>query len=168
MPIRLLDTAYADVRAADLSLRLDEPARPTLAALTVPLPDGVLELGVLGASHQVRLALGGATLLETVACLPGDGSLPARHEAAVLPDAAYRFRSRVRRLEPGAFARALRRLRRIARHPGSIAGVFPGEPDALTVLVAAAGDDAVVAWRTWHVYPGSGEIVSTASEVRAG
>ena len=61
-------TAYADTTSADLSFALGLPAQPALHVLELAAGGGLaLELRLLGASHQVRLA---DRVSETVACLP--------------------------------------------------------------------------------------------------
>ena len=59
-------------------------------------------------------------------------------------------------------ARDLRR--RHAGDAGSLVGVFPGSPDALTVLTGRAVRGGW-AWASWHVYPGAGEVVRTRSSL---
>jgi hypothetical protein len=49
---------------------------------------------------------------------------------------------------------------RFADLPNALGGVFPGSPDALTVLSAGA-DGPRVTWSTWHTYPQTAEIVMT-------
>jgi hypothetical protein len=60
-----------------------------------------------------------------------------------------------------------RDLRRRAQAPDALAGIFPGSPDALTVL---AGREVAGGWTwsSWHVYPAAGEVVRTRSSLVAG
>jgi hypothetical protein len=95
--------------------------------------------------------------------------LPAARERTV-GRWRYHFASAVERLEPAALAALAERLRAGARgRVDRLAGAFPGSPDALTVLHGAAGASkaggGMAWWRTWHLYPGTGEVVRTATEV---
>jgi hypothetical protein len=153
---------YVDTRAAGLSWWLGEAPAP-LAALRL---DG-LELRLLGASHQVVASAGGAEIAEVVACRPGAvGALPGTASRTV-GDADYHFTSTTMSYEPAGRARVAAGLRR--RHAAderSLVGAFPGSPDALTVLTARPLHGGW-AWRTWHVYPGSSEVVRTAGSFRS-
>ena len=89
-------------------------------------------------------------------------ALPARHEGAV-GGARYRFTSATSAYDEVALPRLARDLRRrCAGSPRALVGVFPGSPDALTVLT---GRDVRGgwAWSSWHVDPGAGEVVRTRS-----
>ncbi|CAA9522129.1 MAG: hypothetical protein AVDCRST_MAG13-3444 [uncultured Solirubrobacteraceae bacterium] len=163
-----LTVPYADVRAADLTLELGLAPVPALEVLRVPLGSGVLELRLLGHSHQARAELPGAAFSETVRCAPGArGGLPARSTDAAGPW-AYAFTAAVEPLDP----RALEGLAaRVAADPRGLVGIFGADPGALTALRAAplpgtgeAGGG--LAWETWHAYPQSGELVRTRAEVR--
>ncbi len=163
-----LTVPYADVRAADLTLELGLAPVPALEVLRVPLGPGVLELRLLGHSHQARAELPGAAFSETVRCAPGArGGLPARSTDAAGPW-SYAFTAAVERLDP----RALDALAaRVAADPHGLVGVFGADPAALTALQAAplgpaAAARSGVAWETWHAYPQSGELVRTRTEVR--
>lgn len=159
-----LDTAYADARADALAWDLGGPLRLALATMTVPVPGGVVELRVLGGSHQVAVTLGGTSCSETVACDGTRSGLPAVSERA-LPGLRYRFQSRVERLPPDLLARrADVVLRRIGDDRCGLVGVFPGSPHALTALLVRALAGRVT-WRTWHLYPQAGEVVVTTSLV---
>lgn len=158
---------YVDVSAHDLSLTLGAPAAPALETLRVTIGGLHIELRLLGCSHQA-LVDGGATLSETVACVPGvAGSLPDRRT-----DGAYDFRAHVERLDPEAYAaRAREVLARAAAGPQALAGVFaaaPGAEDsalpAFTALAAHAQAQGI-GWTTWHGYPQTGEVVVTASSL---
>jgi len=155
-----LDTPYADTTAADLSFALGLPEQAALHVL--PVPGAGLELRLLGASHQVVLA---GRCVETVACLPGrTPHLPATVDD---PVAGYRFTARVRRLTPAGMAGEVAALKaRLTDDPRALVGVFPGSPDAVTALAARVDTGSgVVGWDTWHVYPQTGELVVTSTEV---
>lgn len=184
-------TPYVDTAAGDLSHLLGGPERPALFTVELPAaPGSTLRLRLLGASHQVVLQTPAGRLVETVACLPGHpAALPAHAEEAA---AGYRFTARVLRLAPADLAARVAGLRReFADDERAIVGVFPGDPDAVTVLHAVpapavpasaaagcagsgpvdAGQGAAeagmrrVGWRTWHAYPQTGELVETESLV---
>ncbi len=148
-----LTVPYADVRAADLTLELGLAPVPALEVLRVPLGPGVLELRLLGHSHQARAELPGAAFSETVRCAPGArGGLPARSTDAAGPW-SYAFTAAVEPLDPRG-----------------LVGIFGADPGALTALRAepraAGGAAGALAWETWHAYPQSGELVRTRAEVR--
>ncbi|MDG4787358.1 DUF2617 family protein [Micromonospora sp. WMMD1102] len=173
-----LDTAYEDTTAAELSLALDTPEQPALHLLDLGRltrlgrPGTRLQLRLLGASHQVVLDGPDGGLIETVACLPGRRpELPA---TLADPATGYRFTARVRQLSPARLSECAARLRRdLAGDPYALVGVFPGGPDAITALRVGrpGGRDAAgtgrIGWRTWHAYPGSGEVVETETVVAA-
>lgn len=166
-----IDAVYADTRAAQLALQLGLPPQPAFSRLLVPLGDGALDLRLLGHSHQVVLDADGgcgpgAACSEVVACLPGAaGGLPPRAERE-LGGLHYTFRSEVRLLQPRGLAAEAARLQHEFRdQAAALVGVFPGSPSATTV-VAARPLPAGIGWRTWHVYPQTGEIVTTTSRVR--
>ena len=155
---------FVDTRAAALSWWLGDDAPAPLASLALSGPAGRLELHLLGASHHVVARAGDARCPEVVACGPRTALLPARHEAAVGP-ARYRFRSTTTSYDDAGLTRVARDLRR--RHAGadgSLVGVFPGSPDALTVLCGRALRGGW-RWASWHVYPGAGEVVRTQSSL---
>jgi hypothetical protein len=160
-----IDTTFSDTAAAQLSLGLGLPAQPALSSLTVGIPGGRVELRILGSSHQALLELGGSGCSEVVACTTGlPAGLPEQADRA-LPGLGYRFRSTTTRLDPEALTREAAALVATYRDDAAaLAGVFPGAPNAVTVLVAAPVP-AGVAWRSWHVYPQSSEIVATSTEV---
>ena len=151
--------AYADVTAASLCLALDLPPQPALDAAPVDLGDVVVELRVLGASHQVIV---GGAISETVACLDG----PRDPLPAVVERDGYRFTSAVEQLTLDALRERAAALRAAtARDPCALAAVFPGSPDALTALRCRRTSGGV-AWTTVHLYPRTGEAVTTRSELR--
>lgn len=165
-----LDVAYVDTKAADLVWTLNHPVLPALATVTITLPSigATLDLRVLGASHQAVVTWPGGELVETVACLPGQPPyLPTAARQAV-GWRGYSFSSRVDHLGVADIRAHARRLAKLAerREPDgdTVVAAFPTDPDAVTALSAhphAAG----VAWRTWHLYPNSRQIVTTGTEV---
>ncbi|GAA2509729.1 DUF2617 family protein [Pilimelia columellifera] len=151
-----VQTAYADTSADKLSFALDEPLADALHVLDLPTVG--LQLRLLGASHQVALPDG---RIETVACLPGRPSrLPERAEAP-----GYRFVARVRLLSAGELSVEVAQLRRtLVSDPNALLGEFPGHPDAITAIQVEPLAGGPLRWRTWHAYPQSGELVTTATE----
>ncbi|PZF86946.1 DUF2617 family protein [Micromonospora deserti] len=161
-----LDAPYVDTSAADLSLALGDAERPALHVLDLALPGDVqLRLRLLGASHQVVLRAPATTLTETVACLPGrPPELPGTlHDEA----AGYRFTATVLRpAGTGLSDRAAALRAELADEPYALVGVFPGDVDAVTALsVRADPPDGALAWRTWHAYPQTNELVLTETVV---
>jgi hypothetical protein len=166
-----LPVAFADARAADLGLHLGLPPQSALAVRTVNGDGWTAELRILGASHQVLIERGAATVCsETVAChLPGSGSphapLPDRHRIG----SHYEFRSYVVRLETAEFRRAVEDLLR--NHGGdqegrTLCARFPGDELGATALRLDPHDGreaAELCWHTWHTYPRTGEVVTTSS-----
>lgn len=158
-----LDTPYTDTTAADLRFALGLPPQPALRCMRVELPSGVVVLRLLGASHQIRFVAGAGDfdidfgIDETVACLPAVREpMPAAFERP-----GYRFAATVRRLSDADFAAAVADLRRRAASEAHVlAGEFPGDRDALTVLAARAVPGGA-AWWTAHAYPQTGELVTT-------
>lgn len=166
MTVRLA-VAFTDVRAADLRFSLDEPDRAPLASRTVRAGSTTLELRVLGASHQVVVDRDGLRLLtETLACDVAAGtSMPAQVEDGN----GYHFTSLVQR--PDDFAGAVAAVEAlVADNPHGVVAGFPGSADAITAVLVDSLDP--LAWRTWHAYPNTGELVvtttrHTATEVAA-
>jgi len=161
-----LDVPYVDTRAADLVWTLDHPVLPALTLGRATTLGGTLELRVLGASHQVVLRGRDGDVVETVACLPG--------HRPYLPDAVdrrvagrrYRFRATVDQVSAAEVSARADELRAMAEGQATaptVVASFPAAPDALTALAAVTGRG--VGWRTWHVYPNSGQVVSTSTEV---
>ncbi|SCK38245.1 DUF2617 family protein [Streptomyces sp. WMMB 322] len=155
-----VSTPYTDTRADDLAWALGRGPLPALACRELELDGISVQLRLLGASHQVILDEGGRTCSETVACMPGSTPLPlavSRRTGAW----DYDFAARVETLTPASFTgRAQELLELVSGHPGGLAGVFPGAPDAFTALMVqrSAGQ---VRWRTWHSYPQELRLVST-------
>ena len=157
-----LDAPYVDTRAADLSLALGGPERPALHVRELTLPGGLrLRLRLLGASHQVICG----DLTETVACLPGHP--PHLPDALHDETAGYRFTATVLRPAGDGLRTRVAALRaELAGDPYALVGVFPGDEDAVTALaVRPAPPDGSVAWRTWHAYPQTNELVLTETVV---
>ncbi|SCE68236.1 Protein of unknown function DUF2617 [Micromonospora viridifaciens] len=157
-----LDTPYVDTRAADLSLALGDPERPALHVRELTLPGGVrLRLRLLGASHQVVCG----ELTETVACLPGRP--PHLPDTLYDEGTGYRFTATVLRPAGDGLRTRVAALRaELADDPYALVGVFPGDVDAITALsVRADPPGGSVAWRTWHAYPQTNELVLTETVV---
>ena len=169
-----LSVPFVDARADALSWWLGDDAPAPLATLVLPGSTGSLELRLLGASHQVVATAGEARCPEVVACGVREAALPARHDGAV-GDAHYRFTSATTAYDAASLSRLARDLRRrCAGSTRALVGVFPGSPDALTVLAGRevrAGLRGDVrggwAWSSWHVYPGAGQVVRTRSRLVA-
>jgi hypothetical protein len=160
-----LAVPFADTRAAGLSWWLGDAPAP-LATLRLDEPGGRIELRLLGASHQVVASAGAGQVAEVVACRPGPVAPLPGSAARAIDGGSYRFASRTTSYDESGLRRVAASLRR--RHeidPRSLVGVFPGSRDALTVLTARAVRAGWV-WRTWHVYPGSGEVVRTTGSFR--
>lgn len=155
----LVDTRFADSRAADLSLAYGLRPLPALGTHRVTLGGVTVELRVLGASHQVVLG----DLSETVACLPDrPGALPDS-SSQVVGDYLVRFEARCDR--PTDFALTVSRIAAACTtDPDSLVAEFPGSPLAVTALSAREVRDGV-SWQTWHAYPQAGELVWTSSVV---
>lgn len=160
---------YRDTRAQDLCWSLTLPVQPALAVRTVRLSGLVLELRLLGASHQVLVwAEAGTELLcvETVACLPGLAEPLPDEQLRVLPTGGYEWNADVVELSGPEFEAGVERVRRaVAANPDSLAGSYPGAPGAITAVLperAAAG----VRWTTWHSYPQDARLVRTRTGFR--
>jgi hypothetical protein len=160
---------YRDTHAQDLCWSLSLPVQPALAARTVQLGGLVLELRLLGASHQVLVwEESGTELLcvETVACLPEVAEpLPAR-SVRTLPTGGYGFDSASRTLPPAEFDAAVRRIRAaLDGSEGGLGGSYPGAPGALTAVLPEPARSGV-RWTTWHSYPQDGRLVRTRTGFR--
>ncbi len=161
-----LAVPFADSSATDLSWGLSPAAGPPLVAISVVVGAVELRLGILGASHQVDARLSGSTIcVESLTC-QGRARSP-------VPDMAerdlghfhYRFRSRIEHMHEDALSLRAEVLRqRLAPDPRALIASFPGHPDAVTGLAARAHGRGV-AWRTWHAYPGTGELVRTSTRL---
>lgn len=153
-----------DVAASALGLVLDAPAPPALASVVLRAAHGVLELGVLGASHVATATAGGASTTEQVSCDAvgaGGDPLPARTERP-----GYRFTATVEQLPAAALDRRADELRAWASgHHDRLCAAFPGHDAALTAVTGAPTATGWT-WTTWHLYPGAplGDLVTTHSD----
>ncbi|MGI5167505.1 DUF2617 family protein [Spirillospora sp. CA-253888] len=157
-----LDTPYSDTRADELTFVLGLPPLDALATLAVERAGHRLLLRLLGASHQVLVD--GDAFSETVACLPGHpGPLPS-HVGREVAGRSYDFRAETAaHHRESDFVRAVDAVRRHTDgRDDALTGTFPGSPHALTAL---ALEPAGLAWRTWHAYPQTREIVMTWSRL---
>lgn len=143
---------------------LNAPAPTPLAVHQLCHPDGgVLQLGVLGASHVITVGNPDLAFSEQISCTrPTNGeSLP---ECAEAP--GYRLRSHTSDYGGIEFRRIAHRLRHRCHHESDwLGGTFPGDEAALTAISAHA-DGPGWHWQTWHLYPaatGRGTIVYTES-----
>jgi hypothetical protein len=165
-----LPAAFSDVSAADLRLGLDLPPQDALVTRTVADGERSLDLRILGASHQVLVIERGSVLCsETVACGTGaggpDDGLP-RGRVTDLPGARHRFWSTTSHLAPDALRTHVDDLlATLAADPAAVCGVFPGDPLAVTGVQARFRSPRTAAWRTWHSYPQTGEVVVTCTRV---
>jgi hypothetical protein len=153
-----LDTPFADVRAEQLTWRLGLEPQPALSVLRVAAGELTVELRLLGASHQVLVD---GLCSETVACTAGGAGLPATTRTGGYRFAAHLQRPRDLDTAVGAVADAL------AAHPDALIGEFAGLPSAVTILHAWATRQGA-AWRTWHAYPQTGELLTTRTTLCAG
>ena len=165
MSLHLLDVEPRDVSAGELGLLLGGSAPAPLAELR--LTDGrggSLTLGVLGASHVVTAASGGARLTEEVSCdAVGSGGEPLPRS---LRSPGYELSSTVQRTSRVELDATAARLRTLAAGtPGWLLGAFPGSAGALTALTAQTLPGGGWSWETWHLYPDgdTGEVVTTRS-----
>ena len=142
--------------------QLDAPIQSALAVGHVAWSWCTLEVRLLGASHQIVVrTLDGAECSELVACRPGRGDgLPAAVTDA-RAGCRYRFDSRVEQLPSEALAeRATSLLARLSGDDQALIGSFPGSPHAVTAVEVVADG-----WRTWHLYPQTGQVVTTATRL---
>lgn len=164
-----LAVPYVDVRADDLAWRVgDDPERPALALLEVAVARRVrIVARILGSSHQVVLDAPDLRCVETVACGAGD-ALP-RRAVTDLAAGRYRFGARVRRHDEAQYRCAVAHVARLGDRGDAIVAAFGSAPDALTAVVVDGRPDAgLVAWRSWHTYPQTREVVVTRGEVVLG
>ena len=161
-----LTVPFVDAQASALSWWLGDDAPASLASLVLQGPTGPLELRLLGASHHVVATAGRTRCPEVVACGRREAPLPASHYGLV-GDARYRFRSTTTSYAAKDLFRVARDLRhRWTSADDAIVGVFPGSPDALTVLTGRPVREGW-SWASWHVYPDAGEVVRTRSRLTA-
>ncbi len=166
--ITTLQVPYADVRAADLRWSQTAAPLPALDRLRVPVDGGgQIDLVIVGCSHQVTVDVPGLRLTETVARLAEGGRpLSPRVSSRTADGARYRFESRVDDHAEEDFDAAVEALLGTLHDPGrTLVGRFPGRPGAVTALRCDRADGEALAWRTWHTYPGTGEVVVTRSEL---
>lgn len=160
---------YRDTRAQDLCWTLDLPVQPALAVRSVRLGGLILELRLLGASHQVLAwAEDGTELLcvETVACLPGLAEPLPERCARRLTGSGYVWESETLALPGPAFDDAVDGIRRaVSANEDALAGCYPGAPGALTAVLPEAVPTGV-RWTTWHSYPQDGKLVRTRTRFR--
>lgn len=157
---------FADSSATQLRWRLSPAAARPLVATSVLVGGLELRLTVLGASHQVEAQLGGGLVcVESVTCEGGSPpSLPGRAERQ-LGDFHYRFSSVIEHLDEQTLSlRALRLRSRLALDAQALLAFFPGHPHAVTAL-AVRSHGRGTAWRTWHAYPATGELVRTSTRL---
>lgn len=161
-----LSVPYVDASAGDLCWALaPDTGLAALAGVDVALGSARVRLNVLGASHEVVAAIGGATCTEVVACGVGAGGPLPSSATRELGGLVYRITSTVLRLDAGTLAGRTRHLRaRLAADERALVASFPGHSGAVTAL-AVAGDERGLEWRTWHAYPLSGELVLTATRL---
>lgn len=159
--VELLEVTFADVSGAALCWALDLPPRPGLAAREVRLDHGLaVELRVLGASHQVLVRRDDEVLLtETVACDLGTAGMPATTSRG-----GYDFASEVQHLDGAGLQAEVDALTALGDRPDALVAAFPGTPYAVTA-VALERTGHHVAWRTWHAYPQTGELVRTRTRL---
>jgi len=170
-----LDVPFANTTAHSLGYALGYEAVDTLASLLVPCPalDGTIELGILGASHQITLrnAADEAIGVETLACTVASPVPPVND--AVVGGLPYQFICRVHEVTQArlhAFAATL--VLTLATEPHGVIATFPGEPQAITGIhldsispVSGGTNPLRLRWRSWHLYPGERTVVSTLTRV---
>ncbi|GAB2610326.1 DUF2617 family protein [Streptomyces capparidis] len=157
-----LAAPYLDTAADQLRFTLGLPPRDALAVAEVAVGGITVELRLLGASHQVFAG----PVRETVACLPGEPGLLPGSVTEEIDGWTYRFTARIHRHGPREFAARAGLLRELHGRPEALCGVFPGAPDALTALLVRPREGGV-AWRTWHTYPRTRQIVATHTRLEA-
>ena len=162
--------AYADTSAAALHWSAAPPHGTPLDTLRLaPSGGGTvrLELHLLGASHCTVLHVATERVVETVAspAYGGGGEVLPERRHRTVGSLDYRFSSRVQRLNSADLSTLAARLRAgVLDRVDRLAGVFPGAPDALTVLHGATGPTRA-RWSSWHLYPNTGEAVRTVTTV---
>jgi hypothetical protein len=155
-----LAVPFVDTSAAALRWHLDDRPRTALAMRLVRLGDANVELRVLGASHQVIVRDGAASVGELVACGEDGAVLPAAR-CQELDAHTYALSTSVRRGTRATIHRAVERLvRAAALHDGAVVAAYPGDVDAVTAIAVDATPSGL-RWRSWHAYPRTGELVIT-------
>ena len=166
MPLHELSVVPTDVAGYRLGLALNAPAPAPLATLRLTHPlAGTLMLGVLGASHVIRVEGTTSVFSEQVSCAAQKygGDLPERADAP-----GYRLLARTVEHSEADFRTLAGWLReRCSCESGWLGGTFPGDEAALTAI-SADSDGAGWRWQTWHLYPASwgGTVVHTESRWR--
>ena len=173
-----LPIAYRDVDAAQLRLSFALQRLEPLRVATLRFPGASVELAILSASHQVRVAVDGRLVAaEAVAC-EAAGELLPRSAAWSGDDCRLQFSSRIRRLTDAAFSAAVGRLGALlSADPCAVIGLFPSDPagpragqgddHAVTALRARRLPTGRIGWRTWHAYPRTRELVTTQTAMVA-
>ncbi|MEJ6020338.1 DUF2617 family protein [Corynebacterium sp. H113] len=160
----LLDVAFADVSAAQLSLAMNGEVPEMLESITVESASTgagqALTLGILGSSHVAFIGeRDRPEFVEELSCTAVDGVPLA--EARVPGNNIS-----VRQLSSDGFGAVVKQVRELEGSNGSLIAEFPGAADALTA-VHGWTEESGFRWRTWHLYPdgsGGGEVVETETE----
>ncbi len=151
--LRLQTQPTSHVAVADRLLRIDGLS---------------LHLEILSASHRVVVrAEDGSSIHETVACAAGsavvvdDDCLPDRHRWTTR-GWQVDFSSSLR-FGPDAVEKSAAEFGRLRteRPDANLVGRFPGHDLALTALNADLTRADQLAWRSWHLYPGTDPHVVT-------
>lgn len=153
---RDLAVPIVDTNGRDLRLFLGTTDHEPVATRALVVGDCVVHLDVLAASHRVRVVTeSGRQLVETVACDVGNGiaeRLPASAEW-VVADRVVSFSSAL--VEGLSVVEAAAAAIDCLDPDRSLVVRFPGDALALTAIALVANDDPnLIAWRTWHLYPG--------------
>lgn len=158
----ILEVPYADTGADQLSLSFDEPLLPALSSVHCAFACAGVTLRLLGASHQVCVAVADTEIVETLACLPGRSrTLPPTFDMHSIS-----FRARIERHDGASLTALTAQVSDQAAGPHSLIGHYPGHPNAFTAIVATdLGHGA--RWDTWHAYPQTGDVVITSSVFEA-
>lgn len=171
----LLEVPFANTSVHSLGYSLGQATVCTLASLVVPCPaiDGTIELGILGASHQitVRNARDETIGVETLACTVAAAVPPVT--ATLLGGLPYQFICRVREVTPSRLdTMASTIVRTLAAAPHGVVATFPREPQAITgILLDSIPPSSIstnpfqLRWRSWHLYPSERTVVSTLTRL---
>lgn len=141
---------FVDTSPADLTFVLNASEQPALAVSRF----GPLELRILGASHQVRIG----DWTETLACLTGHKA----HVPDLYHEPGYEFMATTQAFTHADLTRKVQQIRDAVSGTKSLTMTFQGNPLALTAIRAESTPDTAI-WETWHVYPNTGQIVTTRS-----
>lgn len=165
MSVHLLEVEPRDIAADALGLLLHAPAPAALAEISFQDGgDGLLTLGVLGASHVVTAIVPGHHLTEQVSCdaLEAGGQQLPQHTQL----GGYQLTTTTREVPPAELEQTAARLRGYAEHSDAwLCGAFPGAGNAMTAMTAGALPGGGWGWESWHLYPGvqTSSIVTTRS-----